>query len=118
MIPLKLATASQEVLLGRFVDATDGDTEETGLTIDVGPIVEVLDRISRDADGRVEHHFVLVDFVCRPSGGVLRGASDADDAAWIALTDLARYGVAAVTVGVIRKAVSRGFETGDRPLVW
>ena len=92
--------------------------EETGLTVDVGPMVEVLDRISRDADGRVEYHFVLIDFVCRPSGGVLRGASDAEDAAWVALSDLARYDVAAVTVGVIRKAVSRGFLTGDRPLVW
>ena len=92
--------------------------EETGLSVDVGPIVEVLDRISRDAEGRVEHHFVLVDFVCRPGGGVLRGASDADDAAWVALGDLDRYGVAAVTVAVIRKAAARGFEHGDRPLVW
>lgn len=33
MIPLKQSTASQEILLGRFVDATDGDTEETALTI-------------------------------------------------------------------------------------
>lgn len=93
-------------------------TEETGLTVDVGPMVEVLDRISRDDEGRVEYHFVLVDFICRPLGGVLKGASDADDAAWVALSDLARYEVAAVTVGVIQKAVSRGFETGDRPLVW
>src|SRR6476646_2063474 len=54
--------------------------EETGLTIDVGPMVEVLDRISRDADGRVENHYVLIDFVGRPSGGILRGASDAEDA--------------------------------------
>jgi 8-oxo-dGTP diphosphatase len=92
--------------------------EETGLTVEVGPIVEVLDRISRDADGRVEHHFVLVDFICRNGGGLLRGASDADDAAWVALADLARYEVAAVTVSVIQKAVSRGFDTGDRPLVW
>lgn len=30
---LKQSTASQEVLLGRFVDSTDGNTEETGLTI-------------------------------------------------------------------------------------
>lgn len=92
--------------------------EETGLTVEVGPIVEVLDRISRDADGRVEHHFVLIDFVCRPNGGVLRSASDAEDAAWVALPDLGRYEVAAVTVSVIQKAVSRGFDTGDRPLVW
>ena len=92
--------------------------EETGLTIDVGPMVEVLDRISRDADGRVEHHFVLVDFVGRATGGVLRGATDAEDAAWVPLADLARYEVAAVTVSVIQKAASREFETGDRPLVW
>ena len=92
--------------------------EETGITVEVGPIVEVLDRISRDVEGRVEHHFVLIDFVARPLGGVLEGASDADDAAWVAVADLAKYDVAAVTVGVIRKASSRGFDAGDRPLVW
>jgi 8-oxo-dGTP diphosphatase len=92
--------------------------EDTGLTIEVGPMVEVLDRISRDADGRVEYHFVLIDFVCRPGGGILRGASDAEDAAWVEIRDLARYDVAAVTVGVIQKAAVRGFEAGDRPLVW
>jgi hypothetical protein len=32
-IPLKQSTASQEVPLGYFVDSTDGNTEETGLTI-------------------------------------------------------------------------------------
>ena len=92
--------------------------EETGLTIEVGPIVEVLDRIGRDADGRVEHHFVLVDFVGRATGGVLRGATDAEDAAWVALSDLRRYEVAPVTISVIEKAAARGFSTGDRPLTW
>lgn len=92
--------------------------EETGLTVEVGPMVEVLDRISRDADGRVEHHFVLIDFVCRPSGGLLRSASDAEDAAWVALSELARYEVAPVTISVIQKAASRGFNVGERPLTW
>ena len=92
--------------------------EETGIRIEVGPIVEVLDRISRDLEGRVEHHFVLIDFVARPLGGNVEGASDADEAAWVAVHDLEKFDVAAVTVGVIRKAASRGFETGERPLVW
>lgn len=30
---LRQSTASQEILLGRFVDSSDGDTEESGLTI-------------------------------------------------------------------------------------
>ena len=91
--------------------------EETGLDVQVGPIVEVLDRIMRDAHGRVEHHFVLVDFVCRPSGGVLCGASDADAAEWVPLNALERYGIAEVTATVIRKGALRGFEAGDRPIV-
>lgn len=92
--------------------------EETGLDVEVGPIVEVLDRITRDAGGKVEHHFVLVDFVCRATGGVLAGASDADAAEWVALEQLTAYGVAAVTARVIQKAAARGFHQGDRPLVW
>jgi hypothetical protein len=32
-IPLRQSTASQEIPLGYFVDSTDGNTEETGLTI-------------------------------------------------------------------------------------
>jgi 8-oxo-dGTP diphosphatase len=92
--------------------------EETGLDVEVGPIVEVLDRIMRDPDGHVEHHFVLVDFVCRVSGGILSSASDADAADWVPLDALPDYGVADVTMAVIRKAAVRGFEIGDRPLVW
>lgn len=92
--------------------------EETGLDIEVGPIVEVLDRVDRDPDGRVLHHFVLIDFVARPAGGTLCCASDADAAAWVDLRRLTDYGVALVTVQVIRKAAVRGFTAGDRPLVW
>ena len=62
--------------------------------------------------------FVLVDFVCRPLGGVLRSASDADDAKWVGLSELTRYDVAPVTISVIQKAAARGFDVGDRPLVW
>jgi len=92
--------------------------EETGLTIEVGPIVEVVDRIDRGPDGRVLHHFVLVDFVCRPIGGDLCCASDAAAAEWTPIADLNQYALADPTLAVIRKAAARGFTLGDRPLVW
>jgi 8-oxo-dGTP diphosphatase len=79
--------------------------EETGLDVDVGPIVEVLDRIRIDASGRAQYHYVLVDFLCRPRGGSLACASDAEDVTWAALTELPRYEVAEATLSVIRKAV-------------
>ena len=50
--------------------------EETGLEVDVGPVVEVFDRILLDTDGRVRYHFVLIDYVCRPIGGTLQAGSD------------------------------------------
>jgi len=81
--------------------------EETGLEVDVGPIVDVLDRLRYDPDGRLKYHYVLVDFLCRPSNGVLCCASDADAAEWAGLDELARYAVAEATVSVIAKAVDR-----------
>jgi len=83
--------------------------EETGLTIEVGPIVEVLDRIIRDDEGRVRYHYVLVDFVCEPRGGVLIAASDAADAVWADAAALDTYGLAPKTRQVIAAAMSRPF---------
>lgn len=80
--------------------------EETCLEVEVGPVVEVLNRISRDAEGRVEYHYVLIDYLCRPTGGTLGCASDAAAAEWAGLDDLDRYGVADLARAVIRKAAS------------
>ena len=81
--------------------------EETGLDVDLGPMVDVLDRLRYDSDGRVKYHYVLIDFLCRPSSGVLCCASDAEAAEWAALDDLARYALADATLRVIQKAVDR-----------
>jgi 8-oxo-dGTP diphosphatase len=53
--------------------------EETGLTVQVGPVIDVFDRITLDDQDRVQYHFVLVDYLCRPAGGTLRAGSDAAD---------------------------------------
>ncbi|MBV8114018.1 MAG: NUDIX hydrolase [Silvibacterium sp.] len=76
--------------------------EETGLVVEPLAVVEVLDRIARDAEGRVQYHYVLVDFLCRVTGGDLACATDAADVRWATLADLAA--VAPFTVAVIQKA--------------
>jgi len=53
--------------------------EETGLEVEVGPVVEVFDRILVDEAGLVQYHFVLVDYVCDARGGDLRAGSDVGD---------------------------------------
>lgn len=88
-----------------LVDAAAREVlEETGLAVRVGPIVEVLDRVHRDLDGRVEYHYVLIDYLCTPLGGMLRASSDAADARWALASELPRFELQATTLNVIRKA--------------
>jgi 8-oxo-dGTP diphosphatase len=85
--------------------------EETGLIVVTMGIVEVLDRITQDpATDRIRYHYVLVDFVCRVTGGSLASASDADEARWIEREQLHEFRLAPVTVAVIEKA----FEVGEK----
>ena len=79
--------------------------EETGLVVTVGPVVEVFDRILRDAEGRVRFHFVLVDYLCRPSGGRLQHGSDVDDVVIADPAQLDEYGLTEKALAVIRRAL-------------
>jgi ADP-ribose pyrophosphatase YjhB (NUDIX family) len=79
--------------------------EETGLEIEVGPVVEVFDRIHR-LDGRVRYHFVIVDYLCVCVGGELGAGDDADDVAWVTGEEVDGYGVNEVAAAVLRKGLA------------
>lgn len=78
--------------------------EETGLDVEVLDVVEVLDRIQRTPDGRVQYHYVLIDYLCRPIGGELCARSDVCEAAWVSPAKLAAYELSPKTIAVIKKA--------------
>jgi len=79
--------------------------EETGLTIEVGEVLEVFDRIVRDSDGGTRFHYVLVDFLCRRVAGELRSGSDAAEARWVSAGELERFALSDGAEQVIRKAL-------------
>ena len=56
--------------------------EETGLTVRVVELIELLDRIHREGD-RVRYHYVIADYLCVVEGGEPRAASDADEVRWV-----------------------------------
>jgi len=83
--------------------------EETCLDVVVGPVVEVLDSIRRDALGRAEYHYIIIDYACRLRPGTSKRpacGSDAADVAWVAVADLEQYRVAPTAIAVIRKALA------------
>src|SRR3954463_3165009 len=59
--------------------------EETGLQVEAGEVLEVFDAIYRETDGRIQYHYVLIDFACRLVGGELKADGDAAQAKWVRL---------------------------------
>jgi ADP-ribose pyrophosphatase YjhB (NUDIX family) len=80
--------------------------EETGLEVEPGDLVELLERVFLDDDGRVQYHFVLADFLCRVRGGELSADSDVLEAIWVDGDQIATMPLADVTRRVIMKAFS------------
>ena len=79
--------------------------EETGFVVEVGPVVEVLDRITPDHDGKVLYHFVLIDYLCWPVGGELRAGSDVAEAVLAEPSELAQYQLTEKALSVIERAL-------------
>jgi 8-oxo-dGTP diphosphatase len=80
--------------------------EETGLVVEVGPVIEVFDRITRDEEQRVRYHFVLIDYLCWPSAGSLRAGSDVDAAIWADPVELAGYSLTDKATSVIQRGLT------------
>lgn len=78
--------------------------EETGLEVEVLNLFEVFERIMRDAKGKAEYHYVLLDYLCRPTGGELKAADDACSVAWIARPELGNYQITEGTLAVVERA--------------
>jgi ADP-ribose pyrophosphatase YjhB (NUDIX family) len=89
--------------------------EETALVVDVGPVIEVFDRIMRDEQRRVRYHFVLIDYLCWPSSGTLRAGSDVDDAIWADPSALAPYSLTEKATSVIQRGLTLAREA-PRPV--
>jgi ADP-ribose pyrophosphatase YjhB (NUDIX family) len=83
--------------------------EETGLEVEAVELVELLERIHGE-EGRVRHHYVIADYLCRVTGGELRAASDADDVRWVERTEWNSHSALKldpITVRVIEKGWQR-----------
>jgi 8-oxo-dGTP diphosphatase len=79
--------------------------EETGIEIEVGPLVEVVERIVREDDSKIRFHYVIVDFGALYLSGSPRAGDDSIGASWARLDELGAYNLAPQTVEVIQKAV-------------
>lgn len=81
--------------------------EETGLEIDILGLIDVVDSISRDPDGRVQFHYTLVDFYAEWRSGEAIAGDDCPAVCWANLDDLDTYDMRAITLEIIRLAAKK-----------
>ncbi len=81
--------------------------EETGLTVEAGEALEVVDRIVRDPEQKIRYHYVLVDFLCRRISGDALPGTDASELRWVTPTELQGLRIADSAAAVIRKGLKR-----------
>jgi ADP-ribose pyrophosphatase YjhB (NUDIX family) len=78
--------------------------EETGLEIRPLRVFEIFERIMRDGRGRPEYHYVLIDYLCRATGGTLRPGDDVCAVEWVRRRDLPALQITEGTLDVIERA--------------
>lgn len=84
--------------------------EETGLEVRVLQFAEALERILMDDSGAVQYHYVLLDYLCEPVGGVLAAGDDAAEAAWV---NRAQLGERTLTPG-LEAVIEKAFHLRER----
>jgi 8-oxo-dGTP diphosphatase len=65
--------------------------EETRLEVEEPVLIDVVDNVTRDENGDIKYHFVILDYFVKFKGGVLRASSDAAELKWVQLSDVEKY---------------------------
>jgi len=78
--------------------------EETGFEVEPVKLFEVFERIMRDNSGAPEYHYVLIDYVCRVTGGKLFPGGDVCAVEWVRRRGLPGFPITHGTLAVIDRA--------------
>lgn len=80
--------------------------EETGLDVFVTGLIDVVDIVRPDRSGKVQYHYTLVDFAAEWQGGEPRASSDAAEAFFHPINEVAGLPLWSETKRIIEKAAA------------
>jgi 8-oxo-dGTP diphosphatase len=64
--------------------------EETGLKAQNPRLIDVVDQVHRDKEGKIEYHYVIIDYAVKATGEP-KAASDAYELKWVPLGEVEAY---------------------------
>jgi len=65
--------------------------EECNLNVEVDRLIDVVDSLTKDEEGNIKYHFVILDFFVKLKGGELKAGDDAEEARWVPLEEVEKY---------------------------
>lgn len=77
--------------------------EEVGLEIRLIRLIDVIDNITRDKDGRIRYHYILSDYLAVPKSGLLRGNKEVLDLGWFTPEEAAKLNLTKSSRHLLRK---------------
>ena len=80
--------------------------EETGVKVDQLLLVDVVDAIIPDVEGKIKYHYTLVDYMGQWQSGESRPGDDAQEVRWVRLNEISSYSLLEKTVLIIQKATA------------
>jgi len=81
--------------------------EECGIEVAVEEVAEVVERMIPDAEGRLQYHYVILDYRTRWLRGDLSLSEEVEEARWVDPADLHHYQMTRGTADVIRRLLAQ-----------
>jgi ADP-ribose pyrophosphatase YjhB (NUDIX family) len=89
--------------------------EETGVTCEIVRLLDTIDVIHRNPEGRITVHYAVSVFLGRWIAGTPAAASDASDAKWVRPADLANLPMTPGTADLVTRVLEREAAGGPNP---
>jgi 8-oxo-dGTP diphosphatase len=86
--------------------------EELGIEVELTDVIEIMERVTRDAEGRIQYHYVVIDYLARHVGGEPTPSPEALEVRWIAPEDFPTYEMTRGTADIILRMLEKGKRAG------
>ena len=65
--------------------------EECNLKVEASHLIDIVDNIIQDKNGRIKYHFIILDFFAKLRGGKLKPNSEIIEAKWVPIDEVEKY---------------------------
>jgi len=69
--------------------------EETCLDVEYPSLIDVVDNVDLDEQGKIRYHYVIIDYLVHVRSGKIQAASDAAELFWVPLNEVENYNLTA-----------------------